>query len=69
MKRNLAVISALFLLGSLACVVSYQRIGSHVDPDGTLREPFSLIPIGWATGLAGIGTGLVALALPGRRRS
>ena len=31
----------------LACGVAYKLIGSHVEPDGTLVEPFALIPLAW----------------------
>ena len=36
----------LFILGAI-CFVSYSIIGSEVTPDGTLVEPFGLIPIGF----------------------
>lgn len=35
-----------FILG-IICFVSYNIIGSEVAPDGTLIEPFGLIPIGF----------------------
>ena len=39
---------SLVLLGlGLACLVAFRLIGSEVDADGVLREPFALIPIGW----------------------
>ena len=44
-------LSARFLIGSgllfagfLTCQVSFKAIGSHIDKDGVLREPFFLIP-------------------------
>ncbi|WP_352399535.1 DUF3955 domain-containing protein [Anaerotignum sp.] len=36
------VISALSCMG---CIVAYQLIGSYVASDGTLVEPFALIPL------------------------
>jgi hypothetical protein len=39
---------SLALLGlGFACLVAFRLIGSEVDADGVLREPFALIPIGW----------------------
>lgn len=35
-----------FILG-IICFVSYNIIGSEIAPDGTLIEPFGLIPIGF----------------------
>nr|WP_197414820.1 DUF3955 domain-containing protein [Lysobacter enzymogenes] len=30
-----------------ACAAGYAAIGSHVDADGFLREPFALIPLAY----------------------
>jgi len=39
---------SLGLLGAgFACLVAFRIIGSEVDADGVLREPFPLVPIGW----------------------
>jgi hypothetical protein len=57
----------LFLIAiAFGCTVAYELIGSHVDADGWLREPFALIPLGWLSGLAGVS--LVVLGLLRRRR-
>ena len=32
---------------TIGCVVTFNIIGSEVAPDGTLVEPFFLIPIGY----------------------
>lgn len=45
MKKYLFTITS-FILG-VACFVSYNIIGSEIAPDGTLVEPFALIPIGF----------------------
>lgn len=42
--RGSMVISA---LAAIACAVSYYIIGAKVLPDGTLVEPFGLIPLGY----------------------
>ncbi|WP_291569333.1 DUF3955 domain-containing protein [Clostridium sp. UBA4548] len=34
-------------LAAIVCFVSFNIIGSEVLPDGTLVEPFALIPIGY----------------------
>ena len=51
-----------------ACAVAYELIGSHVDADGWLREPFVLIPIGWLSGLAGVSLLVLGLLLRRRRK-
>ena len=57
----------LFLIAvAFGCAVGYELIGSHVDADGWLREPFALIPVGWLSALAGVS--LVVLGLLRRRR-
>ncbi|WGX75233.1 DUF3955 domain-containing protein [Paraclostridium bifermentans] len=45
MKKYLFTIIP-FILG-VVCFVSYIIIGSEIAPDGTLVEPFGLIPIGF----------------------
>ncbi|MDO7205447.1 DUF3955 domain-containing protein [Paraclostridium bifermentans] len=45
MKKYLLTIIT-FILG-VACFVSYNIIGSEIAPDGTLIEPFGLMPIGF----------------------
>jgi hypothetical protein len=51
---------SLALLGlGLACLVAFRLIGSEVDADGVLREPFALIPIGWFS----ISLGLILAAV------
>lgn len=40
-------ISLLCLLMTVLCVVSFNLIGSKVLEDGTLQEPFFLIPIAY----------------------
>ncbi|RDZ29788.1 DUF3955 domain-containing protein [Lysobacter silvisoli] len=63
----------MLFLGS-ACFIAYGLIGSHLDADGTLREPFALLPIGWALIAAGalialIGFARTRLRVRSRRRS
>lgn len=55
MKR----VAIALLLAGLACFIAFALIGSSVADDGTLVEPFFLIPIGWLLALTG---GIVAIA-------
>ena len=51
---------SLALLGlGFACLVAARLIGSEVDVDGVLREPFALIPIGWFSLSLGLILGAV----------
>jgi len=45
MKKYLISLISIFI--SIVCIVSYNIIGSEVLADGTLVEPFFLIPLGW----------------------
>lgn len=46
--------AGLALLGlTAALLVAYRVIGSDVDADGWLHEPFALIPLAWLTGPTG----------------
>jgi hypothetical protein len=47
------------MLSSLACIVAFEVIGSEVTEDGTLVEPFFLIPIAWLLFVTG---GILAIA-------
>jgi hypothetical protein len=55
MKRAAIVL----MLSSLACIVAFEVIGSEVNDDGTLVEPFFLIPIAWLLFVTG---GILAIA-------
>ncbi len=46
MKKFRLMIVILFSLG-ISCFLIFNIIGSHVEPDGTLVEPFFLVPIGF----------------------
>ena len=41
------------LLAAKGCYEFFQRIGSHLDDQGFLHEPFGLIPLGWLFVFAG----------------
>ena len=52
---------AVAVAGVLGCGIAYNVIGAYVAPDGTLVEPFYLIPIAWLFGLLALVTGLCLL--------
>ena len=47
-----------FIIG-IGCLVTYAIIRSEIAPDGTLLEPFFLIPMGYLFVAIGIILGLV----------
>ena len=53
MSKKFAVGGVILLAVSVICGAAYAWQGSTVMPDGTLREPFGLIPLAWLSGLAG----------------
>lgn len=61
----LLIAGALLLALSATFIATYWRIGSHLDADGFLREPFALIPLAWLSGLAGAVLVVIGVA---RRR-
>jgi hypothetical protein len=44
MKKYSIILPFIFGIG---CFIAYTFIGSYVDQDGLLQEPFFLIPIGF----------------------
>mgnify|MGYP001062569726 CR=1 FL=1 len=71
MRRAFAVSCGIAVIGALM-LMAFGLIGSHVNSDGILREPFALLPIGvLLLALGGIGgvASLVMLRLrPSRTR-
>ncbi len=45
--KKLYLVAMIPLIFGLVCFAAYSVIGSSVAADGTLIEPFALIPIGW----------------------
>lgn len=67
-RPTLPKIMLMFLaigLAGIACALLYSAIGSTIDEQGFLREPFFLIPIGFALTIVGaagtVTTGLIGL--------
>lgn len=57
------IISATLLGFGIACFIALTLIGSDVDEEGLLHEPFALIPIGYLLCFAGILSVLLRIAL------
>jgi hypothetical protein len=51
--------SIALMLGALGCIIAFEVIGSEVTEDGTLVEPFFLIPLAWLLFVTG---GILAIA-------
>lgn len=44
-SRPLFLLAAALATAAVACRLTFHVIGSHVDSNGVLREPFALLPI------------------------
>jgi len=67
-SRDLLVLAAAMAAGAVGCRVAFGLIGSRVDAQGVLHEPFALLPIS-AFLLLGSGAVLIlAWALRSRHR-
>lgn len=62
MNKTLGRLSLLLLCGSFSALVAFRLIGSRVDSQGVLREPFVLLPISVLLAGAGVATSVGALA-------
>ena len=58
-----------YLVAAIACFLAakgcyelFHRLGSRVDAQGILHEPFGLIPLGWLFVLAGAVLLVLSLA-------
>lgn len=58
--KKIYLLPIISLTIGISCAVAYDVIGSEIAPDGTLIEPFALIPIGWLFIFIGIISGLVS---------
>ena len=54
-------ISVAFLVCAAACVLVFNLIGSTVDENGIVQEPFFLLPFAALLVLLGMITGLIAI--------
>lgn len=62
MKKTLVRFSLILLGCSFSALLAFRLIGSHVDSNGILREPFFLLPTSALLAAAGAATGIAALA-------
>lgn len=60
--KPLPTLSFVLLALGGACLLAFNLIGSTIDAQGFLHEPFGLIPIGWLLIFVGTLTGLAWLA-------
>lgn len=67
MDWKLSVLAVIGLAG-IGCVIAFNVIGSYVDAQGFLREPFFLAPVGVLLVLTGFGGGLLLLLWRGVAR-
>ncbi|MFM5147712.1 DUF3955 domain-containing protein [Aeromonas rivipollensis] len=58
-------IGALLILAGLGCFVAFNLLGTTVDAQGFLHEPFALQPLGYLL----LFTGMVLSLLPLLRRA
>ncbi|MBU5590222.1 DUF3955 domain-containing protein [Clostridium sp. MSJ-4] len=56
--------SLISLIISFGCIAAYGIIGSKVAPDGTLIEPFFLIPMFWLFALIAAISALIVKVCP-----
>ena len=60
LSRNLAY---LFISLTIIFVLAFNIIGSEVDENGTLQEPFFLIPFSYLTFLLGIIFAIISVVM------
>ncbi len=53
MNRWYLIAAITCFLAAKGCYELFQRIGSRLDDQGFLHEPFGLIPLGWMFVFAG----------------
>jgi hypothetical protein len=60
MKKSWLIAIVPLLVGA-GCLISFNLIGSEVAPDGTLIEPFWMLPVGYLFVAIGLVAGLTML--------
>lgn len=56
------------MLGAFGCIIAFEAIGSEVAEDGTLVEPFYLIPVAWLLFLTAVALAIATFVI-GRFKS
>ncbi|WP_246189190.1 DUF3955 domain-containing protein [Pandoraea anapnoica] len=57
--RRYWTVCACFILAGFSCWIAFAAIGSEVDAQGVLHEPFALVPVGLLMVVAGVIGSLV----------
>lgn len=55
-KPTFKWLGIVFCAASIIFFLAFHLIGSHVDQNGVLHEPFALIPMGWISLAVGAGS-------------
>ncbi|MFK0378508.1 DUF3955 domain-containing protein [Pandoraea sp. NPDC090278] len=66
--RRYWTVCACVMLAGFACWIAFAAIGSEVDAQGFLREPFALVPVGMLMVVIGVIGSLVRGAVTLYRR-
>ncbi|MFQ2894508.1 DUF3955 domain-containing protein [Aeromonas caviae] len=61
-------IGALLILAGLGCFVAFNLLGTTVDTQGFLHEPFALQPLGYLLLFTGMVLTVIPLLRKGRTR-
>lgn len=59
---------ALLILAGLGCFLAFNLVGSTLDAQGMLHEPFALLPLGYLLIFMGLGLDLLPALRSGLRR-
>lgn len=59
---------ALLILAGLGCFLAFNLMGSTLDAQGMLHEPFALLPLGYLLIFMGLVLGLLPALWSGLRR-
>jgi hypothetical protein len=67
MTKTLRLVALSCTTAALLCAVGYKAMGeARVDANGTLQEPFALIPLGWLSVAGAVVSGTAAV-ISGKR--
>ena len=66
-KFKLWPLSGILVFTGILFLLAFQYIGSAIDQDGFLHEPFALIPLAWLFIILGVVIGIMATIRAGIR--
>jgi hypothetical protein len=61
--KKIYLVALIPLVLGIGCFITYNVIGAEVAIDGTLIEPFSLLPIGWGLIVLGVACSIILSAV------